>query len=47
MATVSNNSNRNCGALMGMGGAERISSNLTSRLISVSDTIFIFSVRSW
>ena len=42
MAAVSDNSNRNGGAAMGVGGAERIAYNLTSRLLLVSDTLFFF-----
>ena len=47
MDVVSDNSNRNGGAAMGVGRAERIYSNLISRLILVSDTIFFFGVCSW
>ena len=47
MDAASDNSNRNGGAAMGMGGAERISSNLISRLILVSDPLFLFCVRCW
>ena len=47
MAAVSDNSNRNGGALMGVVGAERISSNLIIRLILVSDPLLILCVRSW
>ena len=47
MAAVSDNSNRNGGAAMGVGGAERIDSNLISRLLLVSDTLLLFGVNSW
>ena len=47
MAAVSDDSNRNCGAAMEVGGDERISSNLISRLLLLSDPIFLFGVRSW
>ena len=41
MAAVSDNYNRNDGAAMGVGGAERISYNLISRLLLVSDPILL------
>ena len=47
MAAVSDNSNRNVGAAMWVGGAERIDSNLIRRLILVSDPLLLFGVRSW
>ena len=47
MAAVSDNSNRNGGAEMGVGGADRIASNLNIRLILVSDTLFLFCFCSW
>ena len=47
MDAVSDNSNRNGGAAMGVCGSERIDSNLISRLLLVPDTLFIFGVRSW
>ena len=47
MAAVSDNSNRNGGAAMGGYGSERIASNLISRLLLVSDPLFLFCVRSW
>ena len=47
MAAVSDNSNRNGGALMGVGGADKIASNLISRLLLVSDPSFLFCVFSW
>ena len=47
MAVVSDNSNRNGGAALGVGGAERISSNLIRGLLLVSDPLFLFGVRSW
>ena len=47
MDVVSDNSNRNGGTSMGVGGADRIASNLIIRLLLVSDTIFIFCVCSW
>ena len=46
MASVSDNSNRNGGATMGVGGAERIASNMISRLILVSDPLFLFGFHS-
>ena len=46
MAAVSDNSNRNIGAAMGVGGAERITSNLIRRLLLVSDPFFLFGVHS-
>ena len=42
MAAVSDNSNRNGGTAMGVGGTERIASNLISRSLLVSDTLFPF-----
>ena len=45
LAAVSDNYNRNGGAAMGVGGAERIASNLISRPLLVSDTISLFGVR--
>ena len=47
MAVVSNNSNLNGGAAIGVGGAESIDSNLISRLLLVSDPLLIFGVRYW
>ena len=47
MATVYNISNRNGGATMGVGGAERIAYNLIIRLLLVSDPLLLFRVRSW
>ena len=47
MAAVSDSSNLNGGAAMGVSGSERISSNLIIRLILVSDPILILCVRSW
>ena len=47
MAEVSDNSNRNGGAAMGVGGAERIASNLISRLLLVSYPLFLSGVRYW
>ena len=47
MAAVSDNSNRNGGAAMGVCGSERIAFNLISRLLLVRDPLFIFGVRSW
>ena len=44
---MSDNSNRNGGTSMGVGGADRIASNLISRLLLVSDSIFLFGVRYW
>ena len=40
MAAVSYSSNRNGGALMGVGGSDMICSNLISRLLLVSNTLF-------
>ena len=47
MSGVSDNSNRNGGAAMVEGGAESISSNLISRLLLVSDPLFVFYVCYW
>ena len=47
MDAASDNSNRNGGAAMGMGGAERISSNLISRLLLVSVDLLVFGICSW
>ena len=47
LAAVSDNSNQNGGTVMGVGGAESISSNLINRLLLISDTLFIFGVRLW
>ena len=47
MAAVSDSSNLNGGAAMGVSGSERISSNLIIRLLLVSDLIFLFGVHSW
>ena len=47
MAAVSNNLNRNGGATMGVGGAERIASNTIKRFPLVSDPIFLLGVRFW
>ena len=50
MAAVSYSSNRNGGALMGVGGSDMICSNLISRLLLVSNTLFFLSVlgeRAW
>ena len=47
MAAVSANSSQNGGAAMGVGGAERIFSNLIIRLLLVSDTLLLFFVSSW
>ena len=44
MPAVSDSSNRNGGTMMGLGGAERIASNLIRRLLLVSDIIFLFGV---
>ena len=41
------NLNWNGGASMGMGGTEGIASNLISRLLLVSDTLFLFGISSW
>ena len=45
MDAVSDNSNRNGGAVMGVGVDERIASNLISRLLLVSDPILCFGDR--
>ena len=42
MDAASDNSIRNGGVAMGMGGAESIDSNLISRLLLVYDTLFLF-----
>ena len=47
MDAVSDISNRNGAAAMGVGGDERIASNLISRLLLVSYPILFFGVRSW
>ena len=47
MDVAFDNSNRNGGSAMGMGGGERIASNLISRLILLSDPLFLFGVRYW
>ena len=47
MAVVSDNSNWNVGAVMGMGGGEMIDSNLRSRLLLLSDPFFLLSVGFW
>ena len=47
MAAMSDNLNLNGGATMGVGGADRIASNLIIRLLLVSDTILLFGVHSW
>ena len=46
MAGVSDNSNRNCGDLVGVGEAERIASNLISRLLLVYFFRFFFFIYS-
>ena len=43
MDMVSDNSNRNGGAAMGVGGAKKISYNLIIRLLLVSGTLYLFS----
>ena len=47
MVVVSDNSNRNGGAAMGMGRSDRIASNLISRLLLVSVTLLLLGIRSW
>ena len=47
MSAASDNSNLNGGAAMGVGGAERIASNLIKRLLLVSDPLLLFGIRSW
>ena len=47
MDAMSDNSIRNGGATMGVGGDERIVSNLIIRLLLVSDPLFLFYVRYW
>ena len=47
IAALFNNSNRNCGAEMGVGGAERIDYNLISRLLLVSDPLLLFGFCFW
>ena len=44
MAAAFDNSNQNGGCAMGMGGSERIASNLISRLLLVYDPLFLFGV---
>ena len=41
IAMVSDHSNRNSGTVIGVGGDERIASNLIIRLLLVSDPIFV------
>ena len=47
IAAVFDNSSRNGGAAMGLVGAEMIAYNLISRLLLVSNPLFLFGVRSW
>ena len=47
MSAVPYDSNQNGGSLMGVGGDERIASNLISRLPLVSDPLSLFVVRFW
>ena len=47
IAEVSYNYNRNGGAVMGLGRTKRIASNMISRLLLVSETLFLFVIRSW
>ena len=52
MAKLSDNSNQNGGDVVGMGGVDRIFSNLISRVLLVSGTLFLFWVsffgeRAW
>ena len=47
MAALSGKSNRNGGAVIGMGGAKKIASNLIRRLISVSVHLLLLGIRSW
>ena len=47
MAAAFDNSNRDGGSAMGMGGDESIAYNLISRLILVSGPIFLLGVCSW
>ena len=47
MDAVSDNSNRNGGAAMGVDGSERIAYNLIRMLLLVSDPLLLFGVRSW
>ena len=47
LAVVSDNSNRNGGAEMGVCGAERISYNLISGLLLMYVPLLIFVVRYW
>ena len=47
MAALSDHSNRNGDPAVEVGGVERIAYNLISRLILVSDPIFLFDVCSW
>ena len=46
MDAGSDNSNRNGGAAIGMGGDERIASNLINRLLLVYVPVFLFGIRS-
>ena len=46
MAVVFDNSNQNCGAVVGVGGVERIAFNLIIWLLLVYNPLLIFGVRS-
>ena len=46
MVVVSDNSNRNGGAAMGMGGAERIDSNRIRSLLLVTVPLILFEICS-